>query len=88
MWASRTVVVLSDAYLADNMADFENVLGQTMGIQEGTYRVLPLKVTPVDKSKLPTRLSMLTTVDLSDPSRAEREYIRLVQALKGPLPQR
>jgi len=31
------------------------------GIQEGTYRVLPLKVTPVDKSKVPTRISMLTT---------------------------
>jgi len=84
--AKRTVVALSETYLADNMAHFENVLGQTMGIQEGTYRLLPVKIASFDESKLPTRLSMLTTLNLIHPGRAEHEFDRLVQALKGPLP--
>lgn len=85
--AKRTVVVLSETYLADHMAEFENTLGQTMGIQEGTYRLLPIKATPIDISHLPTRLSMLTTLDLSHPRRTEREFERLIKALRGPLPQ-
>jgi hypothetical protein len=84
--AKRTIVVLSEAYLSNNMAEFENVLVQTMGIQEGTYRLLPVKSMTLDSSRLPTRLSMLTTLDLSHPLRAEREFQRLVQALKDPLP--
>jgi len=86
--AKRTVVVLSDAYLADHVADFENVVAQTMGIQEGTYRLLPVKIAPVDAGQLPTRLSMLTTLNLIHPRRAEREFDRLVRALQGPLPRR
>ncbi len=84
--AKRTVVVLSEAYLADNFADFENVLAQTMGIQEGAYRLLPVKIAPVNESKYPTRLSMLTTLDFTRPERGEREFDRLVKALQGPLP--
>jgi hypothetical protein len=84
--AKRTIIVLSETYLRDNMAEFENTLGQTMGIQEGTYRLLPVKSMTLDSSRLPTRLSMLTTLDLSHPRRAEREFQRLVQSLKSPLP--
>ena len=84
--AKRTIVVLSETYLSDNMAAFENTLGQTMGIQEGTYRLLPIKAMPVDTSRLPTRLSMLTTLDLVHPRRAEREFSRLIEALRQPLP--
>lgn len=86
--SKRTIVVLSDAYMVDNMADFENVLGQTMGIQEGTYRLLPVKAAPIEQNRLPTRLRMLTTLDLSHPRRAEREFDRLVKALQGSLPRR
>nr|MBC8446775.1 TIR domain-containing protein [Chloroflexota bacterium] len=86
--AKRTVIVLSEAYLADHMADFENVLAQTMGIQEGEYRLLPVQMSPVDESRLPLRLSMLTTLDLARPCRAEREFDRLLRALQGPLPRR
>jgi hypothetical protein len=86
--AKRTVVVLSATYLADYMADFENVLAQTMGVQEGTWRLLPVKTAPIDEGRLPTRLSMLTTLDLTHPRRAEREFGRLVRALQGPLPRR
>jgi TIR domain/Putative serine esterase (DUF676) len=84
--AKRTIIVLSEAYLIDTMVEFENTLGQTMGIQEGTYRLLPVKATTLDNSRLPTRLSMLTTLDLSHQRRAENEFQRLTQALKSPLP--
>ena len=86
--AKRTVVVLSEAYLVDYVADFENVLAQTMGIQEGSYRLLPVKIEAVDQGQLPVRLGMLTTLNLSHPRRAGREFDRLVRALKGPLPRR
>ena len=83
--AKRTIIVLSSNYLSDTMAEFENILGQTMGIQEGTYRLLPVKAMPFENS-LPTRLSMLTTLNLIHPRRAEREFQRLVRALQNPLP--
>lgn len=86
--AKRTVVVLSEAYLSDYVADFENVLAQTMGVQEGTYRLLPVKIAPIDEGRLPTRLSILTTLNLTHPRRVEREIGRLVRALQGPLPRR
>jgi len=86
--AKRTVLVLSNRYLADNMAEFENTLAQTMGIQEGSYRLLPVAIEAIDSGKLPTRLSMLTTLNMTHPRRAEREFGRLVQALQGPLPRR
>jgi hypothetical protein len=84
----RTVVVLSPAYLDDNMADFENVLALTMGIEEGTYRVLPVRITDLDAARLPFRLSMLSMLDLAHPRRAQRELGRLVDALRSPLPRR
>jgi hypothetical protein len=84
--SKRTIIVLSPAYLADQMANFENVLGQTMGVQEGTHRLLPVQIAPIDEGRLPTRLSMLTTLNLIHPRRGEREFERLVQALQGRLP--
>ena len=86
--SKRTVLVLSPAYLDDGMANFENVLAQTMGVQEGTYRLLPVKTAPIDGGRLPVRLSMLSTLDLTRPGRAGREMQRLVSALQGPLPTR
>jgi hypothetical protein len=44
--SKRTVTILPEDYLSDNWANFENVLGQTMSIQEGTYRLLPVKIAP------------------------------------------
>jgi hypothetical protein len=86
--AKRTVVVLSETYLADYVADFENVLAQTMGVQEGTYRLLPVKIAPIDEGRLPTRLSMLTKLNLAHRRRAGREFGRLVRTLRGPLSRR
>ena len=70
------------------MADFENVLAQSMGIEEGSYRLLPVKIGPIDQVRLPMRLRMLAALDLTDPRRADREFGRLTEALRGPLPHR
>jgi hypothetical protein len=86
--ARRTVIVLSPAYLEDGMADFENVVAQTMGIQEGTYRLLPVRIADIADGRLPTRLAMLETLDLTHPRRAERNFRRLGEALSGPVPVR
>ena len=86
--AKRTVLVLSESYLADHVAEFENVVAQTMGVQEGAYRLLPVRIGPVDAGQLPVRLGMLTALDLAHPRRAGREFDRLMRALAGPLPRR
>jgi hypothetical protein len=86
--AKRTVLVLSEAYLRDGMGEFENVVSQTMSIQEGSYRLLPLKIAAIAEDAIPVRLSMLETLDLTNRRRAERNYARLIQALAGPLPKR
>lgn len=84
--AKRTLVVLSDAYLANNWAYTQAILAQNLGIQERTARVIPLKATPIEDSRLPLSISALTGINLSNPQRAEREYERLIRALQGPLP--
>ena len=66
------------------MADFENVVAQSLGTRGGAWRLLPVKIGPVDEARLPTRLEMLATLDLTHPRRAEREFDRLAQALRGP----
>ena len=86
--AKRTLILLSQAYLEDNMADFENVVAQSVGIEEGSYRLLPVKIGPVDDARLPVRLRMLATLDLADPRRADRDFARLADALRGTLPRR
>jgi hypothetical protein len=83
--ARRTVVVLSPNYLSDTVADFENSLAQSMGIQENRYRLLPVQIADIDADQLPTRISMLTRLLLTHPQRAERELQRLIHAVQAPL---
>jgi hypothetical protein len=83
----RTVIVLSAGYLRDGMAHFENVLAQSLGIEEGTYRLLPVTIAgPGPDVRLPIRLGILTILDLAHPRFAERNFQRLLQALHAPLP--
>jgi hypothetical protein len=85
--ARWTVVVLSDAYLVDAWATFQNALGQDIGISQGRFRVVSVRFGPLDEARLPSRLRFLTTPDLAHPQRADRQFTRLVDALRGPLPQ-
>lgn len=82
--ARRTVVVLSQAYLEDGYATFENVLAQTMGVEEGRYRLVPVTIGPVDG--VPLRLRSLATADLAHPHRGRRNLDRVVDVLRKSLP--
>jgi hypothetical protein len=84
--AKRTLVVLSEAYLADKWAHFEHVIGQTIGIQEGSYRVLPVNISPLSEDKLPVNLSRMVIIDFSNPRHLERRFEHLIRSLKEPLP--
>jgi hypothetical protein len=87
--ARRTLAVLSPAFLQNNMAQFESVLGQTMSIEEGRARLLTAFIAEVDSGVLPARLSpnMIGTVNLSDLTsrRGKMQLDKLVNALKSPL---
>ena len=78
----------SEAYLSDHMASIRDVLAQTLGIQEGQYRLLPVTIEPGAEERLPVRIGMLSSVDLADARRGERNFNRLVAAPQGPLPTR
>ncbi len=84
----RTLVVLSELYLANTMAEFENVMVQTMGIDEGTARLVLLEKDAINRQNLPYRLKQLSAVKLNHPRRAKREFQKLIQQLKQPLPHR
>lgn len=83
--ARRILVVLSDAYIEDFATNFENSMAQTMGIKEGTYRVIPIYKDKVDESNLPIRLGMLSGINLAHPRRAQQELEHLLYSLKQPL---
>ncbi|HEX2251720.1 MAG TPA: caspase family protein [Thermoanaerobaculia bacterium] len=78
----RTVVLLSDAYLADRMNELIDVMAQTLGLEEGTRRLVPVRFAGFDPSRLPLRLRMLVGLDLG----RERDFHRLVEVLHAPLP--
>ena len=59
-----------------------------MGIDEGKYRLLPIRIAPFDDRQLPLRIKQLVMLDLNHPYRAEQEWARLVRALRGPIPRR
>lgn len=85
--SKRTVLVLSENFLADRWANFRESLAMSMGINEGVYRLLPVKISEMDDSRLPERIQALVTRNLAHPYRAEREFQRLIEDLRGPLPQ-
>lgn len=88
--------MLSDAYLADHGAEFENLVAQTLGVETGSWRLIPVSFGAFDRSRLPVRLGMLTALELGEPlgrdlgaawggsRHAERAMQRLVAALQLP----
>ncbi|HEY0602627.1 MAG TPA: CHAT domain-containing protein [Herpetosiphonaceae bacterium] len=81
----RTIAVLSTQYLAGNFEDVQNVMAQTLGIEEGQYRLLPLIFEP--NVALPLRIRMLNPITRSDLDRRPRTWQRLVDAIRT-LPKR
>jgi hypothetical protein len=87
--SKRTLLVLSDAYLEDDWADFQNVLGQTLGIEEGKYRLITLKISEFENGQLPSRLRTLTPLNLLvHPRRVKSGLTRLIETLRSPLQKR
>jgi hypothetical protein len=84
--AKRTVVVLSKAYLTDNWLRFEEVMAETIGIEEGSYRILPVKIESLNENQIPDHIKRMVLKDLTNPSRFERRFNNLIQELKEPLP--
>lgn len=78
----RILLVMSDAYLQDKAAMFENVLFQDMGMCEGSWRVIPVYWESLNKNQIPPRLDMLSGINLTDPRRQEREKQRLLANLR------
>ena len=89
--ARRTLAVISPAFMQNNMAQFESVLGQTMGIEENRTRLLTAFIADVGSNVLPARLSpnMIGTVNLSDLTsrRGKMQLDKLINTLRSPLGQ-
>lgn len=84
--SKRVLVVLSDAYLGSEWNAFENAMEQDRGIEMGQWRLLPVLIDKVEKSRIPQRIKFLSAANLADPARADDQLARLVTALKGPVP--
>lgn len=82
----RIVLVLSENYLEDQMTGFVDALAQTVGLEEGVARLLPVSFATFDAGRLPARLRMLVSLDLGHPRRGRRNLNRLVAALHAPAP--
>jgi WD40 repeat protein/energy-coupling factor transporter ATP-binding protein EcfA2 len=82
--SARTLLVLSPAYLADEFAQFTDLLAQTYGLETATWPVLPLILEPV---QLPPRLSALVALDATDPEGREVALACLLAELQRPVPE-
>ncbi|CAD5950154.1 WD-40 repeat protein [Planktothrix agardhii] len=85
-FSKRTLVILSNLYLDNSMAEFENVLVQNLGIREWKARLVCVRKEDVDPSKLPERLQLEKPRKLDDSRRGERDFKHLIDELKKPIP--
>lgn len=84
----RTLVILSPNYFEKRMAQFENIMAQTLSIEQGKARMITVILKSIDTNLLPGRLNpnVVFPADLSRPgARAERQFDKLVRTLQGPL---
>lgn len=81
--SARTLLVLSPAYLAEEIDEFVNILVQSYGLETATWPVIPLILHPVT---LPPRLAMLIALDATNPADWDMVVARLAAALGTPVP--
>jgi len=72
--STRTLLVITPAYLAENFVQFVDLLAQSYGLETATWPVIPLLLEPTE---LPTRIAMLTLLDATDPDEWETAVARL-----------
>jgi hypothetical protein len=79
--ASRhTILVLTPAYVASQWTLYEQILAQTQDPIGLRQRTLPVLREPCE---LPARIAMLTYVDLREGASVERQFARLLNAIRG-----
>lgn len=76
----RTVAVLSKNYLQGNFTDVENLMVQTLGIEQKQYRLLPLRFAA--DCQVPLRLRFLTFIDFADVVIRAEQMHRLIAAIR------
>lgn len=84
--SKRTLVILSEASLDDQMTELEGLMALHQNLRKGTYGLIPVFIPPIQKSKVPLHLEILQGVDFSRPDRADAEMEKLVKSLKSKLP--
>ncbi len=76
-----TLPVLTEAYLASGLGEFENLVAQYLGLEQGAYRLLPVMAQPCTPR---LGLRMLPILDLSDSDELAFNIERLVDQLRRP----
>ena len=67
--STRTLLVLSPAYLIDTFGQFVDVLVNSYGMETATWPVIPLLLQPAN---IPTRLRQLVMLDATRPETQQR----------------
>ncbi len=86
--AKYILIVLSEAYLADKWARVQHITAVQVGVEEGKYRMIPIKFTALKNQKLPDWISGKWAVDLTDPQRFDMRINNLIEQLQEPLASR
>lgn len=81
--STRTLLILSPAYVAEAMLTFVELIGQHYGLEVGTWPVIPLVLAPVE---LPPRLAMLVALDATDSALWPVMVARLCSTLQATSP--
>lgn len=81
--SQRVLLVLTPAYLTQNLDRFVSLLAQHYGLESGAWPVIPLLLEEV---KLPPRLAVLVPLDARNPDDWETVVARLCQAAKTASP--
>jgi hypothetical protein len=81
--SKRVLLVLTPAYLAQNVDRFVTLLAQHYGLESGAWPVIPLLLQDV---QLPARLGVLVPLDAREPMNWDAVVARLCQTLKASPP--
>jgi hypothetical protein len=79
-----TLLVVSKAYLADDLSQFTDILAQSYGEQIGAWPIIPLILQ--EGLQLPPRLKMLEGLKARNPQEWDAAIKRLCDLFKRPLP--
>jgi len=82
--SERTLLVISPAYLADNFAEFVNLLSQIYGLHTDIWPIVGIILNPV--KELPMRLQMLGCLDATDATKQQKVIQRICEDFKKPTP--